>query len=166
VEGAGSRRSLAQRAPFPGFAGTSPRGGREGRGSFADLADSVAGRLAINEGGEVDAAAGGADRVAAHHPFEVVVGALDQHVGQQALDQGQRRLLVEGEDAVHVADGRDHLGALLEAVDRPVRPLQGTHAGVGVEGDDEPVALRPGGRQQGDMAGVDEVETAVGEADR
>ena len=47
----------------------------------------------------------------------------------------------------------------------PLRPLEALDPGIAVERDDQPVALGARRRQQRDMAGMDDIEAAIGEAD-
>jgi len=65
-----------------------------------------------------------------------------------------------------VVDGGEpgeHLGALLDVEDGAAGTLQPPHRGIAVEPDDEHVAERPGRGEVAHVAGVEEVEAAVGE---
>ena len=104
-------------------------------------------------------------QVGADHLVDAVVGALHQHVGPQRLDQLERRVLVEQHHQIHRCQRRHHRRPRRLVLQRPCRSLQPLHRGVGVQGDDQPVAACPCLGQQPDMAGVDQVEAAIGEAD-
>ena len=94
-----------------------------------------------------------------------VITALDQHLGAHAPDQIERRVLLEHHDQVDRLERGQHLGARVDVLHRPLLALQAPHRGVVVEADHQPVAggARPG--QQLDVAGMQQVEAAVGEAD-
>src|SRR6185437_14648454 len=67
----------------------------------------------------------------------------------------------------HEIDGlerREYLGAGLLMLHGPSLALQPLHRGVTVEADDQPVAGAARGRQHLDMTGMQDVETAIGEA--
>ena len=97
-----------------------------------------------------------------------VVGALHEHVGRERLDQGERRVLVEQHHAVHRGERRRARGpaACSPATGRAGALAQPADRGIGVEPDDERVALAPGRLEQLDVARVQQVEDAVGEHDR
>ena len=109
----------------------------------------------------------GLDPVGAHDAVARVVGAFDEDVRRERLDQRQRRVLVEQDHAIHGGEAGEHPGARLLARHRPRGALaEPPDRGVGVEADHERVALAPGGLEQLDVAGVQQVEHAVGEHDR
>ena len=114
-----------------------------------------------------DPAAPGLDPVGADDAVAGVVGAFDQDVGRERLDQLERRVLVEQHDAVHRGEAGEHPGraACSSATGRPAPlPRRRTDASV-LTPDDQGVALAPGGLEQLDVAGVQQVEHAVGEDD-
>ena len=76
-----------------------------------------------------------------------------------------RRVLLEQHHEIDRGERAQHGGARLLVLDRPRRPLEAHHRGVAVEPDHQPVALRARLRQQRDMAGMQQVEAAIGEAD-
>ena len=92
------------------------------------------------------------------------VAALDQDVRpalEDALDGG---VFVEPGDQVHAAQGGHHRQAVFQPVDGPVVALaQALHRGVGVEGHHHGGTEGPGLAQVGDVAPVQDVETAIGE---
>ena len=87
-----------------------------------------------------DIAARGLDHVAAHHLLAPVIGALDQHRRPHALDQVERRVLVEDDDEVDGLQRGQHLGAAVNGIDRPAFALQPRGRGVAVEPHHKPVA--------------------------
>ena len=70
------------------------------------------------------------------------------------------------DDAVDARERRENFGALGLRRDRPARSLVGAHRSIGVDADDQRVAERPRLLQIADMAGVQQIEDAVGEHDR
>ena len=64
-----------------------------------------------------------------------------------------------------MAEGGDDLGAGVEGVDGAGGAFEAADAVVGVQCDDEAVAGGAGLGEEGDVAGVEDVEAAVGEAD-
>ena len=77
-----------------------------------------------------------------------------------------RRLLVEDDDGVHARERGEDLRALGFGRDRTVRPLDGPDRSIRVHADDERVAERARLLEVADVAGVQQVEDAVGEDDR
>src|SRR5207302_1801301 len=68
-----------------------------------------------------------------------------------------------GDQVVDATQGGEHPEPVVQAVDRPARPLEAADALVGVDADDEHVAQRLGLAQVADVAAVEDVEAAVGE---
>ena len=100
---------------------------------------------------------------ALHRP----VAALDQHVGRAFEDAGDGGVLVEPGDEVDAAEGGHHRQAVGQGVDRAVVALAlAAHRGVAVEGHHQRGAEGAGLAEVGDVAPVQDVETAVGEHQR
>ena len=70
------------------------------------------------------------------------VGALDQDVGLDAADDVGRGVVVEDRHGVHAVERGEHFGALLFRVDRALGPFVAADRGVGVEPDDQQIAVR------------------------
>ena len=90
-----------------------------------------------------------------------VVPALDQDVGEELADHGQRRVLLEDEDEADAPQGGHHAHAVALAHPPAGPRLEAPHAGVGS-------LTRPPGRRPGrgrapasDVTGVQQVEAAV-----
>lgn len=112
-----------------------------------------------------DHPAGGFDDLVADHLLAGVVAALHQNARRDARDQVDRRVLLEDHDEVDGFECGQHFGTRALVLDRAIRALQPPHRGVAVEADDQPVA---GGARRGqnlDVAGMQDVEAAIGEAD-
>ena len=75
------------------------------------------------------------------------------------------RVLVEDHDRVDAGERGQHFGALVLPVDRAGRSLVAADGRVGVEPDDQDVAERARGLQVADVAGMQQIEDAVGEDD-
>src|SRR3954471_3438646 len=90
-----------------------------------------------------------------------VVAALRPHVGPQALERGDRRVLLEDEHGVDAAQRAQDRGAVGLVDDRAPGALQPAHGRIRVHADDEAVAERPRRLERGDVAGMQEVEAAA-----
>ena len=84
----------------------------------------------------------------------------------QGADQLERRVLGERDDIIDAGQRGQDLQPLGQGEDRPLVPFQPPHRSVVVDADDQQAALAAGELQQLDMAGMEQVEDAVGEDDR
>ena len=105
------------------------------------------------------------DQLAADHLLAAVVAALHQHLRPHAADQLERRVLLEHHHEIDRFERRQHLGARVHVLHRPSLALEPLHRRVAVEPDHQPVAGGARLGQQLDVAGMQEIEAAVGEAD-
>ena len=94
-----------------------------------------------------------------------VVAALHQHAGLDLRDQLDWRVFLEDHDKIDRLKRRQHLGARALVLNRAPVALQPPHRCVAVQTDDQPIAGAARGGQHLDMAGMQNVETAVGESD-
>ena len=86
--------------------------------------------------------------------------------GCSAVDDLVRRVFVEDHDGVDARERREHFGALGLAIDRPIRALlERARRSIGVDGDDQRIAQAPRLAQIAHVAGMQEIEHAVGEDD-
>ncbi len=129
------------------------------------LAEERGRRAARHERREDDLAAVSLDPLPADDALLGPVLTFDEHVRRDALHQGLRGVLSEGDDGVHRLQGSEHLEPVLEGVERPLLPLQPAHALVVVDPDEEDVALRLGEAQVLDVPAMQDVKAAVGEDD-
>src|SRR5436190_11563348 len=93
------------------------------------------------------------------------VRALDQNVGLHAADDVTGRVLVEDRDGVDALERGQQLGPLVLGVDRAGGTLVAADRRVGIETDDQEIAVRARRRQVTEVAGMQDVEDAVGEDD-
>src|SRR6516165_11073197 len=126
-----------------------------------DLARAEAGEK-INED---HLAAIGFDQLAAHDFIPSVVSAFHENLRTHVPDQLDRRILLEHDNQIDRLDRGEHLGARMLVLHRPVLALQPRDRCVAVQADHQPVAGRVGFGQELDMAGMQDIEAAVGEAD-
>ena len=82
-----------------------------------------------------------------------------------ACDQVQGRVLVEHDDQVDEGIERKHVGPLVLGDIGPGGALEPPDRGVGVQSQDEEIALAAGELQEVGVAIVEDVEAAVGEDD-
>ncbi len=93
------------------------------------------------------------------------VGALDENVRLHAPDDVGRCVFGEDRDRVDAGQRFEHLGALRFRIDRARRTLVAAHRRVGIEANDQHVAVAPGGLQVTDVARMQDVKDAVSEDD-
>src|SRR5690606_1495596 len=115
-----------------------------------------------------DASAVGLDDLAADDALGTlaVLGALDEDIRAQKLEEVIGRVLVEDGDVVDERESREHADAAVLWDARAGRPLEPLHGGVRIDRDDEdvPEALRS--IEDLMMAAMEEIEAAVRENDR
>jgi hypothetical protein len=112
-----------------------------------------------------DSAAAGLHDVAADDRVFSPVRTFDEDVWSDRRDDLVRRLLIENGDGVHACECGENFGTLGFRSDRPIRSLDRSDGAIGVDADNQRVAERPRVLQVTDMAGVQQVEDAVGEDD-
>jgi hypothetical protein len=109
----------------------------------------------------------GQDEIGADDAVGGPITTLHQHVGARRLDELVGRVGAEDGDVVDHLERRQHLGAVALAHQRTLGALgQAAHRAVAVETDDQHVTEPPGGAQVADVAGMQQVEDAVGKAMR
>ena len=101
----------------------------------------------------------------ADHGVERVVRAFDQEVRAELRHQREGRILLEDANEIDGGKAGEHGSARRLGLHRAACALEPPDARVAVEADDEPVAGRAGLLEQVDVAGMEEIEAAVGEAD-
>jgi hypothetical protein len=119
----------------------------------------------LEEGGEDDFAAAGFHHVAADDFFVGVVVAFDEDVGLEGGDEGGGGVFVEGDDVVDGLEAGEDGHAIVERVHRAGGAFEFAHRIVAVHADDQDVALLARKFEVLDVAGVEDVEDAVGEDD-
>ena len=67
--------------------------------------------------------------------------SLDEDIGAHAADEPPGIVLPEGHDMVDARQRRQHLDAVLEPVDRPLVTLEAAHPRIGVDTDNQDVAV-------------------------
>src|SRR3954453_9677068 len=123
--------------------------------------DQARRRASLDKIDQNDAAARRLYFLGADNGLDRVVASLDQDIGLEPPDQLDRRLLVKADYGIDRLDRGDHGGAVGQSVDRTFRSLEPSYAAIGIQRDDQPVALRAGRRQQRDMPGMYDVENAI-----
>ena len=91
------------------------------------------------------------------------IAALDEYVGKQARDDLARSQIVENDDGIDGFESGEDFRALALGDHRPAFALELANTGVAVEADDQDVAQGTGLLEAADVAGVQQVEAAVGE---
>lgn len=92
-----------------------------------------------------------------------IVAALDDHVGLEMPDEVQRRVIRENYDKIYALEGRQHVSTLGVAAHRACGSFETAHGFIAVDADDERVRGLARGAEDIDMAGMKQVENAIGE---
>ena len=101
--------------------------------------------------------------VAAKLQLPVVVAALDQDRRLDALDQFFRRILVEDNHKIDRLKRRQHFGTRLHRLNRAPGAFKPCHRGVAIQTQHKAVASPARAGQQPDVAGMQQIEAAIGE---
>src|SRR5579859_982534 len=110
-------------------------------------------------------AAMGFDDVAAYNLLAGIVAAFHQYARLDRGDQFDRGILFEDHHQIDSLQRRQHFGARALILHRTAITLQPPYRCVAVETDDQPIAGAPRRGQDLDVAGMQDVETTIGEAD-
>ena len=94
-----------------------------------------------------------------------VVPTLHENIGTQTLDELERCILVEEDDAIHHLERGDDIRALRLRANGTRRALQTANRIVAIEADDQRVASPAGAKQNVDVSRMEQIEDAVGEYD-
>src|SRR6266851_4749728 len=92
-----------------------------------------------------------------------VIPALDQHHRAHLSDQRERGVLVEDDHQIDGLERGEHFGAGLLVLDRPAVAFEPRRGCIAVEPDYEPIAGGTRLDKDADVAGMQEIEAAVGE---
>jgi len=103
--------------------------------------------------------------VSADNVVGAPVGAFDQDIGLDPLDDLCGRVVVKNRDGVNTLERQQDLGAFGLGRNWALRSFVGADRSIRVEADDQRVAKRPRIPQISHMAGMQEIEYAVGEDD-
>src|SRR5262245_47865600 len=106
------------------------------------------------------------DNVAADDGVFGPVGAFDKGVWLNRGDQIARRVLVKNDDAVNTRERLEDFDPLRCRRDRTAWSLVGAHGSVGVDAYDQRITEPACALQVADVAGVQQIEHAIGEDDR
>ena len=102
---------------------------------------------------------GGADYLV-HRP----IAALDQDIGPAFQNSGQWRVFIEPGDQRHAFECGQDRCPVFQAIDRPIRAFAlSLDRGIAIDRDQQAGAQLPGLGQIGDVAAVQNIETAIGE---
>ncbi len=152
----GLRQRFGISPPRPAHGPASPR-------APTNAIENRRGRVPLLDRDAHHAAAVRLDDVAADDRVVRPVGALDEHVGLQCRDDLAGRVLVENDRRVDARERGEDLGAFVLGRDRPPLALVRAHRSIGVDADDERVTEGACLPQVADVAGMEEIEDAVGE---
>jgi hypothetical protein len=143
------------------------RSGFRARGArpITNFLQHGAGRIAGDNGDGNDAASGRFHFFAAHDLVAGPIAAFCQDVGEQARNEFAGSEVIENHDGIHTFQGRENFGTLAFGDDGTAFALELPHAGITVQPDDERVSPFARQLQAADVAGMQQVEAAVGEND-
>src|SRR5229473_2896449 len=141
------------------------RSGFRARGArpFAYFPENGRRRIAWDHGHGDDAAAGGFHFLATHNLVAGPVAAFHEDIREQARDHFARRQIIENNDSVHGFQSGENFGALALRDNRTPFAFQLMHAGVAIQTHDQRVSQGARQFQAANMAGMKQVEAAVGE---
>jgi len=105
------------------------------------------------------------DNVAADDGVSRPIGPFDEHVGLQSRNDLVRRLFVEDDSSIHDAKAGEKLRAFGLSVHRSAGALVSTNRSVRIDSDDESIAFLARSGEIPDVAGVKQIEDAVGKDD-
>src|SRR5258708_27587689 len=133
--------------------------------TLARATDERCGAEAVEDIDQHDLATVSVDDLVADDLVAGIVAALHQHARPDLRDQLDRRVFLEDDDEIDRLQRRQHFGARALVLNRTPLALQPFHRRIAVQSDHQPVtgATRPG--QYLDLAGMPDIETAVGETD-
>ena len=94
-----------------------------------------------------------------------VVPAFHDDVRPKRLHQLERSVFVEHHDEIDRLETGKHVRPVTLCANRAALPLQSFYRAVGVEPNDERIAVGAGNGQQIDMTGMKQIENTVGEND-
>src|SRR4051812_48395256 len=100
-----------------------------------------------------------------HDLIAGVVATLHQYARPDPGDQIEWRVLFKDDDKIDRLQRRQHFGPRALVLHRTILTLEPLHRSVAVEADDQPIAGAARRGQNLDVTGMQDVETAVGEAD-
>jgi hypothetical protein len=143
------------------------RSGFRARGArpFSNLPQNGGCRIAGHDGDGNDAPASGFHFFAAHDLVTGPIATLYENVGEQARYDFARRQVIEDHDGVHALKSREDFRTFAFRDDGTAFALQLPHTGVTVEADDECVSQLARQLQAANVAGMQQVKTAVREDD-
>src|SRR3954471_8082580 len=121
--------------------------------------------MSLLDGNPDHGTAPGLDHVAADDRVWRPIGALDEDVGLKRGDDLERRVFIEDHDAVDARKRAEELDALVLWRDRPDWALVHPNRKVRVHRYDQRIAELPCLLQVSDVAGMKQIEHAVGEHD-
>ena len=97
-------------------------------------------------------------------PCCAIIRPLDEDVRADGIDQGQRRRVIEEREVINgLKAGQDQSSCILR-MNRATMALQRLNGGIRVKSDHKQIGLGPGLLQILNMAGVEDVEAAVGKS--
>lgn len=92
-----------------------------------------------------------------------IITALDDHVGFEMPDEIERRVIGKNYDEIHALERRQHVSALGVAAHWARGALETAHGFIAVDADDECVRGIACDGEDVDVAGMKQVEHAIGE---
>src|SRR4051794_6371146 len=127
--------------------------------------DDVGGGLARRERNDDHVASPAAHVGGADDRPLMIIAALHEHVGTQQANELEGGILLEQHDAVHHLESAKHISALDLSPHGTLGALEPAHRRVAVQANDQLVASTARTEEHVDMAGMEQIEHAVGEHD-
>ena len=127
--------------------------------------DRRGGAVAWDHLGEKHLATDAPDEFGSDDLVDSVIGALDEKLRPDCLDEIDRRVLLEYDNQIDCRQRRQHLGPRRLGLSGTARTFQPCRRRIAIETDNQPIASCLGLSEQCDMSRVQQVETTVREAD-
>src|SRR5665213_923563 len=134
----------------------------ESSGAGTKRLNDASGGMTCSERYDVHASAPRFDLGATDDGIGSVIAALHQHIWSNGQHELERRVFIECGDRVDALERGEHVRTLGLSAHGARGTLEATNRLIGVDADDQAVAERACGHEQVDVAGVQQIEHAVG----
>ena len=132
---------------------------------FSHLLNYRRGGIAVSEGDAHDPTSSSLNDLTTHDLIRCPVGTFDQHIGLEPLDDPLRSVFVEYDDSIDRGERVDDFRAIAFNIDRTRRSLDCADGPIGIDPDNQRIALLSSRVQIPNVARMEHIEHTVGEDD-